>query len=104
MRRIRFVLVFAGFASAFLSSVTPLAWAEDPPRLPEAGVASATQPTRIETDQKTGAIRFIVDGREEARIDANGLHVRDDIDYGRMANDIGGPVEYDRRFKAEPER
>ncbi len=39
------------------------------------------QAPRIETDQKTGAIKFIVKGREEARIDADGLHVRDDVAY-----------------------
>jgi hypothetical protein len=43
--------------------------------------------TRIETDQKTGVIRFIVKGREEARIDAKGLHVRGAIDYGGLLTD-----------------
>jgi hypothetical protein len=31
------------------------------------------QATRIETDQKTGVIRFIVDGEEKAYIDKNGF-------------------------------
>ena len=44
--------------------------------------APAEPQTRIETDQKTGAIRFIVKGREEARIDATGLHVRQGVYYG----------------------
>ena len=47
------------------------------------------QATRIETDQKTGAIRFIVNGREEARIDATGLHVRQDVAYGGDLTDTG---------------
>ena len=48
----------------------------------QAGTAPAEPQTRIETDQKTGAIRFIVKGREEARIDATGLHVRQGVSYG----------------------
>ena len=34
------------------------------------------QATRIETDQKTGVIRFIVDGQEVARFERDGLHLR----------------------------
>jgi hypothetical protein len=60
------------------------------------------QATRIETEQKTGAILFIVKGHEEARIDAKGLHVRDGIDYAGVSTDIGTPADYDRQFAAEP--
>ena len=46
---------------------------------------AATQPqpqaTRIETDQKTGAVKIIVNGKEVARFDAEGLHVQGPIDY-----------------------
>ena len=45
------------------------------------------QATRIETDQKTGAIRFIVNGQEQARIDATGLHVRGNFEYSGEAVD-----------------
>jgi hypothetical protein len=45
--------------------------------------------TRIETDQKAGVIRFIVNGREEARLDATGLHVRNGISYGNTLTDVG---------------
>ena len=38
--------------------------------------AQDAAPTRIETDQDTGTIRFIVNGQEQARIDGTGLHVR----------------------------
>jgi hypothetical protein len=57
--------------------------------------------TRIETDQKTGAIRFIVDGREIARFERDGLHVRQDVDYGGLMKDTG-PGGYDKPAKAEP--
>jgi hypothetical protein len=51
--------------------------------------APAKPQTRIETDQAAGTIRFIVGGREEARIDKAGLHVRGSIEYGGSEADIG---------------
>jgi hypothetical protein len=48
-----------------------------------------TQQTRIETDQKTGAVKIIVDNREVARFDARGLHVRKDLEYGGIVSDTG---------------
>ncbi len=44
--------------------------------------------TRIETDQKAGIIRFIVNGKEVARLDANGLTVRGNIAYTGTLTDI----------------
>jgi hypothetical protein len=49
----------------------------------------AAQATRIETDQKTGTVRFIVDGREVARFERDGLHVRQDVNYGGLLTDTG---------------
>jgi hypothetical protein len=58
---------------------------------------SPAQPqTRVEADQKTGAILFIVNGREEARIDPTGLHVRQRVDYGGVIVDEG-EAGYDAR-------
>jgi hypothetical protein len=51
--------------------------------------APAEPQTRVETDQATGAIRFIVKGQEQARIDSTGLHVRHHIDYGGAITDEG---------------
>lgn len=68
---------------------------------PAAPQPTGQQATRIETDQRTGAIRFIVNGREEARIDADGLHVRQNVDYGGLMDDTG-PEGYDQPAKAEP--
>ena len=48
----------------------------------KAYTAPAAPQTRVETDQKTGAIRFIVNGQEAARLDSVGLHVRRHIEYG----------------------
>jgi len=60
------------------------------------------QATRIETDQKTGTVRIIVDGREVARFDAKGLHVRDGIEYAGKITDIGTPADYDKAIAAGP--
>jgi hypothetical protein len=56
MRRILFLIVLLGLAGC--CAVPP------------------QQATRIETDQKTGVIRFIVDGKEQARIDKDGLRMK----------------------------
>jgi hypothetical protein len=56
---------------------------------------SASPATRIETDQKTGAMLFIVNGQEEAQLDANGLHVRQSVQYGGTMTDVG-VSSYDR--------
>lgn len=45
--------------------------------------------TRIEIDEQANVIRFIVDGQEAMRLDAAGLHVRNDIDYGGALTDYG---------------
>jgi hypothetical protein len=51
--------------------------------------APADPPTRVEADQAGHASRFIVDGREEARIDATGLHIRQAVVYGGPITAIG---------------
>jgi hypothetical protein len=60
------------------------------------------QATRIEADQKTGALKIIVNGKEVARFDAHGLHVRDGIEYAGKETDIGTPADYDKAIAAEP--
>ncbi|MGA8494387.1 MAG: hypothetical protein WB764_02820 [Xanthobacteraceae bacterium] len=66
-------------------SVLALAACADPsaPHSQAVVTALAAQdaaPTRIETDQDSGTIRFIVGGQEQARIDGTGLHVRQGMD------------------------
>lgn len=51
--------------------------------------ASGSAATRIEVDEEAGAIRFFIDGHEKARLDAAGLHVRENIDYGGTLTDYG---------------
>lgn len=89
------LLLISGTATAAGPAASPLIGQQHEPAPAQAW------PTRIETDQKTGAIRFIVNGREEARIDATGLHVRQGVEYGGALTDTG-EVSYDRRAKPEP--
>ncbi|MNE18699.1 hypothetical protein D3C81_303450 [compost metagenome] len=47
--------------------------------------ASADNPAAINT--RDGVIRFMIDGEEQARIDAGGLHVKGDIYYSGTITD-----------------
>jgi hypothetical protein len=68
--------------AAMLSFISGIAYAAGPaPAATQPQSTSQQQATRVETDKKTGAIRFIVNGKEVARIDATGLHVTGDVDY-----------------------
>lgn len=43
----------------------------------------------IVSDHEAGAVRFMIDGKEQARLDATGLHVRGDISYDGTLTDYG---------------
>lgn len=58
---------------------------------PSSAAGSARRVQLIE-DQKQGAVRVVIDGKEIARIDSNGLHVRENIEYGGYALDSGQGV------------
>jgi hypothetical protein len=64
--------------------------------------APAEPQTRVETDQATGAIRFIIKGKEQARIDSTGLHVRQDVVYGDNLLAVGVSRYDDTPAKPEP--
>jgi hypothetical protein len=54
---------------------------------------SGTEPAdtvEIITDQEAGAVRILIDGREVATIDADGLHVAGNIAYTGTLADTGG--------------
>lgn len=52
--------------------------------------------TGMVSDERAGVLRFLIDGKEVARIDARGLDVREDISYGGSIVDYG-QAEFDRR-------
>lgn len=54
------------------------------------------QRVSIVEDHENAAFRFMIDGREVARIDGTGLHVRENVEFGGTMIDIG-TAEYDAR-------
>ncbi len=50
-------------------------------------------------DPETNSFRFFIDGKEVARIDQTGLHVRENVEYGGTLTDTGRE-HYDQRVKA----
>ena len=91
------VLLLRIFLTIALISISAAAHAAD-------AQAAPPQATRIVTDQKAGVIRFIVNGREEARLDAKGgLHVRGGIEYGDALISLG-PKLYDKQYDIQARR
>lgn len=68
-----------------------------------AGLAAPQSAQRavIVEDQEAAAFRFIIDGKEVARLDGTGLHVRESLSYGGVLTDYGTGT-FDRLFR-EPE-
>lgn len=60
--------------------------ANEQPALPRAAVIP---------DEEQGVIRFVIEGKEVMRLDAAGLHVRDDLNSGGPQT-IYGPVTFDK--------
>lgn len=54
-----------------------------------AGKPAAPERVMIVPDQQAGAVRFVIDGTEQARLDATGLHVRAGISYGGALTNYG---------------
>lgn len=51
--------------------------------------SSARQETRLEVDEKAGEIRFIIEGKEQGVLNAEGFHVRGNVTYGGTIRDVG---------------
>lgn len=60
---------------------------------PSAGRSFAQErgPARVSIveDQEHAAFRFIIDGREAARLDGEGFHVRENVEFGGTLTDTG---------------
>lgn len=69
--------------------------AQESPAKPE----SADRVAIVE-DDAIGAVRIIIDGKEVARIDGTGLHVRQSINYGGVTNDYS-PEGFDKHVAGE---
>ncbi len=57
------------------------------------------QSLSIVEDHDAKAFRFLIDGKEVARLDADGLHVREGIEYGATLTDTGSTY-YDEHATA----
>lgn len=57
------------------------------------------QSLSIVEDHEAKAFRFLIDGKEVARLDADGLHVREGIEYGATLTDTG-TAYYDEHVAA----
>lgn len=60
-----------------------------------AGVRAQAHSAQVVTDDATGTIRFVIDGKEVGRFSEAGFSVRNDITYGGLMIDHG-PAGYDR--------
>lgn len=70
-----FACIFVSFFAGRLSI--------PPPALGDA------QRVNIVTDQENGVIRFVIDGKETAFVDAEGINVRGNVSYGGIQLDFG---------------
>lgn len=57
---------------------------------------SRVEPTRIETDSTANEIRFYVDGKLAAVLKDDGLHVRNNIQFGGTIFDSGEDFHFQR--------
>lgn len=71
------------FSSVMFASAKLRATAE------RAAKPAAKQTAILEVDDEAGAVRIIINGQEQARFDATGLHVREGVSYGGMLMDYG---------------
>lgn len=54
-----------------------------------AGSSASSETVAIIEDHNSKSFRFVIEGKEVARLDESGLHVRDSIEYGGSISDVG---------------
>ena len=62
--------------------------------------ADTADRVQIIEDDALGAVRILIDGKEVARIDGSGLHVRDNVKYDGVISDTG-PDGFGRHIAGE---
>jgi hypothetical protein len=77
--------VFLAALFVFMAGPIAPALAQDSRPSPQA--QAGPTPTRIEVDTASNVIRFFVGGREQAVLDAGGLHVNGNVDYSGTITD-----------------
>ncbi len=75
-------LIILGILVGFLVFAPVKGFAED---------AKETNTDRVQIieDEDSGVLRIVIDGKEVALIDADGIHVEGDIDFTGQITDIG---------------
>ena len=77
MRLFVFILVFLGFALPVQAQDNP-----------------APEPTRIEINSESGEIHFYIEGELEAVLKSDGLHVRENVQFGGTIFDSGNDFHF----------
>ncbi|MBA4173805.1 MAG: hypothetical protein C0511_14425 [Hyphomicrobium sp.] len=54
-----------------------------------AGSSAPSETVAIIEDHDSKSFRFVIEGKEVARLDQSGLHVRESIAYGGAITDVG---------------
>lgn len=96
----------ARYLSVLLLLLIPCApvWAgADSPTASDKAAEAATtaRSPRIVLDDERNEIHFVIDGKVAAVLDANGLRVRESIEYGGTVTDTGA-ADFDERLPAGP--
>jgi hypothetical protein len=97
LARLQHSILRGALAASYLLVLATAAFAQDKPAAfadPASAASSSVaradnETTRIEIDQKTSVIRFVIAGQERAVLDAAGLHVNGDIEFTGQTEDIG---------------
>lgn len=89
MRYLQKIIVISSLAlwPHLAAAQVPSSSSDDPLRLETEQTAQPQ--TAVVVDEEQAEIRFIIDGREAARLNATGLHVRDGVFYGAGITDYG---------------
>lgn len=54
-----------------------------------AGRSVSSEAVAIIEDHDSKSFRFVIEGKEVARLDQSGLHVRESVEYGGTITDVG---------------
>jgi hypothetical protein len=85
---VRSITVIAMCLCFFLFDVSAFA-DEIKEAIPAASARTRSQRVELIPDQKSGALRVVIDGKPVAWFDADGLHVLQNIEYGGTVSDTG---------------
>lgn len=86
MRQITTALILGAFAILIYTAAS--ANSPAPPSFPITAIGDDS--TRLVADPKSHTVSIVIEGREVARFDADGLHVTGNLDYSGTTTDTSG--------------